>query len=577
MWSNLSFENIEWFTVVVLTAILLWGIFVWKSWNGRADKRFYLNSFMGFVAVLCLSLLVLRPTYLQKVKGEAVLLTDGYQKETLDSIKRTNRKISVLDYTPGMNLSSSLDSIDRLLITGYGVRDYDLWQFKQSSVSFLPEDVSDGILQLKYDQEVMVGDELTVEGLFKNPIPQSKLILHGPGGNPLDSIVFLNKEEQGFTLKTNLKASGKFLFFLQEKDSSDTVYNTEPLPVVVKTKAPLKILMVNEFPSFETKYLKNFLSEEGHRVIAKTKLTKQKYKFEYFNTESQPIYSLNSDNLASFDLVIFDDLSLNMLSNSERTVLTEAIQQNGLGVFVQQTENRFQSKNNLGAFEIQPDTENTLKVGVVAEPLLEKYPVSFPATGLMEMAIGNYGNSKRLGLGQIGTTSLKNTYELLLDGKQAEYKEIWTSLINGLRKQTQNMGAFRSEYNWAFVNEPYDFSFFTSEENPAVVLDNHYRVPLLKNTIVADEWQGTVYPKEKGWHELVSDLDTTVSKNFYVMEEGNWSSLTSQNTLKRNKRFFDTSFTDYKEKYLPYRIPPIWFFLIFLSAMAYLWLVPKLR
>ena len=423
----------------------------------------------------------------------------------------------------------------------------------------------------------MVGDELTVEGVFKNPIPQSKLILHGPGGTALDSIVFFNKEEEGFTLKTNLKASGKFLFFLQEKDSSDTVYNTEPLPVVVKTKAPLKILMVNEFPSFETKYLKNFLSEEGHRVIVKTKLTKQKYKYEYFNTESQPIYSLNSDNLASFDLVIFDDLSLNMLGNSERTVLTEAIQQNGLGVFVQQTGNRFQSKIGTWELEVQPDEVTTIKVAVGTMPMLEKYQIAFSAMGLRGMAIGNYGYSKQVGLGSIGTTSIKNTYQLLLDGKDDEYKEIWTSLINGLRKQTQNMGAFRSESNWAFVNEPYDFSFFTSEENPIVYLGNQYRVPLLKNTVVHEEWQGRVYPREKGWHELVSDLDTTVSKNFYVMEEGNWSSLTSQNILKRNKRFFDTSFTDYKEKYLPYRIPPIWFFLIFLLAMGYVWLEPKLK
>jgi hypothetical protein len=244
---------------------------------------------------------------------------------------------------------------------------------------------------------------------------------------------------------------------------------------------------------------------------------------------------------------------------------------------VQQTGNRFQSKNKLGAFEIQPDTENTLKVAVGTEPLLEKYPVRFPATGLTEMAIGNYGYSKRLGQGQIGTTSLKNTYELLLDGKQSEYKQIWTSLINGLRKQTRNTGAFRSESNWAFIDEPYDFSFFTTEANPVITLGNQYRVPLLKNTVVHEEWQGRVYPRKKGWHELASELDSTTSQNFYVMEAGNWSSLTAQNTLKRNKRFFDSPVTDQKEKFLPQSIPAIWFFMGFLLSMGFLWLLPKIK
>jgi hypothetical protein len=476
-----------------------------------------------------------------------------------------------------MDLSSKLDSIDRLLIVGHGVRDYDLWQFKQSSVSFIPEAVFEGIVQLKYNQKAVLGDDLSVQGTFKNPTPQSRLVLQGPGGRALDSLVFPNNDDHRFSLKTNLKASGKFLFSLQTKGSSGTVTKIEPLPVLVDAKTPLTILMVNEFPSFETKYLKNFLSEEGHRVIVKTKLTKQRYKYEYFNTERQPMYSLNSENLVALDLIVFDDASLNTISNSERAVLTEAIYQNGLGVFVQQTGNRFQAKTKLGAFETQPDTENTLKVAVGTEPLLEKYPVRFPATGLTEMAIGNYGYSKRLGQGQIGTTSLKNTYELLLDGKQAEYKEIWTSLINGLRKEARNTGAFRAGSNWAFVDEPYDFLFFALEENPVVTLGNQYRVPLLKNTVVQDEWKGRVYPKEKGWHELASELDSEAPQNFYVMEAGNWNSLTAQNTQKRNKRFFDSTVTDQKEKFLPQSIPDLWFFMGFLLSMGFLWLLPKIK
>lgn len=576
MLSNLSFENNEWFTVVVLTALLLWGIFVWKTWNGRADKRFYLNGFVGFVAVLCLSLLFLRPTLLQKAKGEAILLTKGYQKETLDSLKRTNRRISVLDYGPGMDLSPTLDSMDHIFILGHGVREYDLWQFTRGHISFIPSEVSEGIVRLNYNQRAKVGDDLMVEGIYKNQDPQTKLILKGPGGDALDSVIVSGTGNQRFQLKTNLKARGKFLYHVRSNDLADTT-KTNPLPVYVDGNTPLNILIINEFPSFETKYLKNFLSQEGHRVIVKTKLTKQKYKFEYFNLDRLPIYSLNRDNLASIDLIVFDDRSLNNLSNTEQAVLSESINTEGLGLFVQQTGNRFQPKNGVGDFDVLPVEENTLKIEAGTKPLLEKYQVDFTSTGLTAMRIGNYGYSKQFGHGRIGTTILKNTYQLVLDGKHTEYKEIWTSMINGVRKLSRKMSMFRSDFNWAFVNEPYEFSLFTSEENPNVGFGNQYQVPLIKNPVVFEEWQGTVYPKNKGWHQLVPQWDSILTQNFYVMDEGRWNALINQNTLKLNKRFFNSAVSSYQNKFLPQRIPSIWFFVVFLSAMAYLWLVPKLR
>lgn len=577
MISDLSFENKELLLAVVLTGLALFVIFIWKSWNGKKDRRFLFQTLLGFIALLSLAMLTLKPTYLKKVTGEAVLLTDGYNKETLDSIKKRNRKVSILDYKPGMDLTRTLDSIKRFLIIGYGVRDYDLWQFKKGQVTFLPEEISDGIVQLKYNQMAMLGEDLKVQGIYKAPTLNGKLVLLGPGGNALDSIIFSSNKNHPFTLKANLKASGRFQYALQVKDSTDAIYNTDPLPVIVVSNPSLRILMVNEFPSFETKYLKNFLSEEGHQVIIKTKLTKQKYKFEYFNTERQPINSLNTENLSALDLIVFDDRSLNSLSNLEKTILSGAINKNGLGVFVQQTGNRFQSKNTLGEFETQPNSENTIRVAVSSEPLLEKYPILFDAKELTGLKIGNYGYYKLLGQGRIGATSLKNTYQLLLDGKDAEYKEIWTTLINGIRKQTESTGAFRLETNWTFVNEPYDFSYFTTVGNPVVSLENHYRVPLIKSSVISDKWHGRVYPKAKGWHKLVSELDSLHTQNFYVFEEGNWNSLFNQNTLKNNKRYFDAAVFEEKEKLLPQGIPLSWFFIVFLFSMGLLWLQPKLK
>lgn len=576
MWSNLSLENKEWILAVFLTGLVLWGLFIWKEWNGKAGKRFYINTAVAFVAVLFLSLLVLKPSYLRKVKGETVLLTEGFQRETLDSLQRVNRGVSVLEYTPGMDLTATLDSIDHLYLLGHGVRSFDFWQFKEDRVSFLPSEIPKGIVRLKYNQKLKTGSDLIVEGVYRNNTSQDKLVLQGPGEVPLDSFV-PDLNVSGFSLKTNLKVSGKFLYYLQIKDSLDKVINREPLPVEVSAGRPLKILMVNEFPSFETKYLKNYLSEEGHQVIAKTKLTKQKYKFEYFNTERVAIYALNEENLKQFDLIVFDTISLQNLTKSERSFLQTAVYQYGLGVFVQQTGTLFQGNTILGQFESVSDNQNSIRLNIGTYPTLEKYPVRFQSEGIMALPIGDYGYSRQFGQGRIGTTHLKDTYQLLLGGKESDYKELWSSLVNGIRKRSKNSTIFRGDTPWAFVNEPYNFSFFTAEEKPNIRLENQYRVPLIKNSVVRDEWQGTVYPKITGWHQLSSALDSVTSFNFYTMQTGSWSPLMNNNILKLNKRYFSGRGSNMADKFLTQIIDPIWFFIGFLLGMGYLWLEPKLR
>lgn len=576
MWNSFDFDYKEGWLLVVFTALLLWAVFIFKEWKGKADNRFYINLVLGLVAILCFSILVLRPTYLQKVKGEAILLTEGYQKEILDSIKRTNRRISSIEYIPGMDLSARLDSIDRLLILGHGVREFDLWQFKEDKVSFLPTEISNGIVRLKYNRKANLGSDLIVEGDHKSNVSQMKLVLLGPGGLPLDSLIS-KIDSTRFKLRTNLKVPGNFLYHLQVRDSTGSVVNMEPLPVEVSANKPLKILVINEFPFFETKYLKNFLSEEGHEVIVKTKLTKQKYKFEYFNTARGAVYSLNKDNLQTFDLIIFDDLSLKYLSRSEQRFLAEEVTNNGLGVFVQQTGNQFQAKNLLGEFKIVPDNQTSLQLPIRSIPVLDKYPVLFDNDDLLEIPIDNYGNSKQVGRGSIGSTILKDTYQLLLDGKELEYKEIWSSLINGIRKRADNSEMFHGDSYWAFVNEPFNFSFFTSNKNSNVFYENEYRVPLIRNSIISDEWEGTVYPRKAGWHKLTSESDSAPTFNFYAMKEGSWNTLTNKNTLELNKRYFKDGSTQYQEKLLPQRMNPIWFFVVFLITTGYLWLEPKLR
>ena len=64
------------------------------------------------------------------------------------------------------------------------------------------------------------------------------------------------------------------------------------------------------------KYLKNYLAESGHKVLAQSRLTKDRYKYEYFNMSNKSNVGFTQEQLKPYDLLIIDGQSLNLLSSS---------------------------------------------------------------------------------------------------------------------------------------------------------------------------------------------------------------------------------------------------------------------
>ena len=71
-------QNILW--PVVLIALLLLMVFVWKEWEQRNEKRFRVKSVLSLMAVASLAMIILRPaTFQEETKGKAIILTKGYR------------------------------------------------------------------------------------------------------------------------------------------------------------------------------------------------------------------------------------------------------------------------------------------------------------------------------------------------------------------------------------------------------------------------------------------------------------------------------------------------------------------
>lgn len=579
MIDSFEFLNDHWILPVVLAAIFLFLVFLWKEWTQSGRQNFFLKSGLALIALTSLALMALNPAFPnERNGGNFVLLTEGYSEDQLDSIEQENGKIKVLKYSPDQLIPKEIESAKKIFLLGNGIKDYDLWQFEKAPVEFWGEEEINGISRIKFLKEHRVGDSLELEGVYSNAEEGKKLFLQSPGGAALDSVSMSSIKEQKFRLKVDLTVAGKFLYSLVEKDSLGKVLRTEPVPIAVFEKENLKILVLNNFPTFETKYLKNFLAEEGHKLVVKSQITKGRFKYEYFNTQEIPVGNLSEEVLKDFDLFIIDAISLRNLSGLELQALKKSIQNQGLGLFIQADELYFRSDGEFNIFNFSGLPGKDVNPSEFPGINFKRFSYQFENNFLLQ-PVHRFNNNilsayRRTGEGRVGTTIFTDTWELILDGKNEVYRDLWTKLVENISKRKNKLVDWQPESKFAFKGEPFDFQVETSIPEPGIQSANGSMIPLMQDVNFPSRWNGRIWAREIGWNSL--SLDTLGTFDFYVNDPLDWQTISAANTIKANKEFFSREFNN-RNVIQPLKpISPFWFFGLFLICMGGLWLEPKL-
>ncbi len=579
MIENLDFIHQKWLWTVIIGGIIIWLFIVILAWFSGKKSRFLVKTLAAFFAITSLVLIIIKPAITKEQNvATGILLTPGYEKSVVDSLQNVVENAVILNYNPKVNLSKFLDSLNTVRILGNGIKNYDFWQFKGISTTFLPGKLPQGIIKLNYNNQPVVGDNLEIMGLFNNSKKGHQLVLQDPGGAGLDSTV-VDKKRFNFRLVTPLKLTGKFVYKLVEKDSLGNKLNENFLPVQIKPSKTFNILIINDFPTFETKYLKDYLAEMGHEVLIRSKLTKDRYKFEYFNRKQVALYSLSQAALESFDLLIIDSQSLKILSNSARNGLKEAIDQDGLGVFVQGNNAFFTEARDLTSLKFKSDQNTTVRLDQFPSIALTKNSFVFeksfglePVQNSKDNIISGY---RRTGNGRVGTTVLEKTYELLLDGKRDVYTRLWTELLSPLGKKEISATRWSSQNGVIYKDEPFTFHIYTNLTEPAVETEAGNRIALKQDLELPENWEGRTYPQRQGWNHLSLAQDSTQVFNYFVDDSLHWKSLSGYATMAENKRFFNMENVSNSRKISLEPIDLWWFFAVFLVCMGFLWLEPK--
>lgn len=530
---------------------------------------------------MMLALMVLRPlAWENQVKGVGVILTQNYRERQLDSLRGLYKNLHLIAYEmDGLN-QKQMGSITTAYILGDGVAPYDFWQLDDVRTTYLPGDVLSGIKRIQYDSKVTLGDSLVVRGLYEKPLKGTQIVLEDSGGNGLDSLAIAKQEELIFEMGSTPKAAGTFVYTLVTKDSLGEVVTADPLPVKVNPSRVLKVVILNRFPTFETKYLKNFLAENGHEVLVRSQITKDTYKFENFNRSQATLYGLTTRNLADFDLVILDGSSYATLSSSSRRALQDAVDTQGVGVFIQLDEATLRDGEVFG-FRFKRNEEKEIRL-----PQWPKVKVSVGSVlfaedtrlqPILEAENTLLSAYEQRGFGRVSTSTIVESYPLVLEGNLEQYAYIWSRILSAVSQKDIPIVRWETEDDMATPDVPFHFSLRTSMSQPTVIDAFGQRVALQQNVSLLDEWSGTIYPQKAGWETLKLAKDTTAVLRYYVAPPTSWQGVKAYNWGKQNRRHFQDSSTTSEMTKVQRPVLRLWFFIVFVFAVGLLWLFPRLE
>jgi hypothetical protein len=553
---------IEWNYIVIGLSFLLLVFLLFKEIKRQNKARLSLRIVASLFAVICLACIAL-PVRYHKVKtidaaNEAILLTDGFDRDSLEHFLRSKEKVlpvftldekmvSAKKYKASLVTDQDFftEDINKVHVFGYGLEKGELESLNKKEIVFHPSKIKTGITSINWQPKIKSGEKLFVQGRFNNAFSSKKIVLTG-FGIALDSAIIPANKNHNFELTTIPKHTGRTVYSLSVIDKKDTIQK-EPVPVQVEQGESLKILILASSPDFENKFLKNWLAQKGYEVAVRTAISKNKFDKDYVNT---PIINLNritSSLLDKFDIIIADAAELASISRQELATLQSYIIQKSKGLIIK-TEtassrsafytNRFPLAT--GNLNGQPITVNLIDSSFKLSPLVMESPVvirnqngTLPLVSDKQNRV--FVSSSLYGTGKMVISTLPNTFSWALSGKQVDYGNFWSELLNNAAGKKIEEESWGTSPFLPRINKPITILLRTNNnglpqgqvDGTTVYLKNNHNLPF--------EWSGSFWPSKEGWQTGIQMNGDTYY--WYAYGNNDWKTVEAFDKLQMKEQY----------------------------------------
>jgi hypothetical protein len=589
----------NWNNLVVIVCVMVAALAVWKEYVRINKAHLILRVLAVLIAVIALACIALPLTYRvnapQQNIHEAVLLTPGFNADSLN--KYNNSRLFTLDKTiknDKVKLLSSISeltadsTLTQLRILGDGLNKDQLQQLNHLPVIFKPEEFKQGITAISWNEKLKAGDELNIQGSFKNTsAKKAKLLLKGLSTS-LDSVTVEPGSTAAFYLKSIPKISGRAVFNLLAIAGADTL-EKESLPLQIEPAKPLNVLMLTSSPDFESRFLKNWLSENGYAVAVRSMISKDKFSTEFINLPRFSFDHLSARIINKFDVLIGDLAVLKSLKGQEAAALKSEVTQRGLGIIIKadstmRSDSWLQSNFPAGRLQGKDTlpssiyiTGNDQKLAKLSNSLVD---IKFQ-TGTQPLINDEHGHllasNILAGNGKLVFTTLNSTFNWMLSGNKNDYAALWSVMIN---KAARKIPATE---NWAVltavpsVASPVNLQLQGAASTVSII--GVANISPQQNPMLPFENKYIYWPQSAGWQSIKQNNGSL--NWWYVYPHNEWKGLRALQKQADTKNYIEkdiivNNVTKQIQKNVRNTVPKIYFYVLLLLTCAFLWAEAKI-
>jgi hypothetical protein len=590
----------NWTLSVIIFCIILLLFFGWQESNRTDRRRLGWRLLAIVLALASLACLALPLTYNGQIpvaeRSTGILLTNGFNKDSIPANAPvfTTDKALLKDYYKAtligsvQELTNRKPALKQIKLLGYGLSEEELQQLSGLPISYTPPPAPAGLQAISWPGKLKTGETLNIQGKFKNTEDRAvKLVLIGLN-TALDSVNVVAGKTIEFQLTTLPKPTGRVVYQLLSISGKDTLA-AESIPVEIEPAQPVKVLLLSASPNFESRFLKNWLGENGYAVASRATISQNKAGEEYFNMAKIGLQHITPSVLNKFDLVVGDLSALKSLTAAEGNALRQQVTQKGLGVII-----RADSSDKAASWLQRDFPVNTVAVKEqLSIPLILQSRKAKTAPLNIDPSYIGYRNNTQIlvtdaqnhelavtaltGAGKLVFTTLNHTYTWLLGGNKQDYAGLWSLLINQSARKLLPVQTWKTASAFPTVNEPVRL-MLQSSVAPSAININGQKVSPVQDPNVPYELQSTYWPQKTGWQQV--NMSNSAPNWWYAYAKQEWTSLKNaektSNTLKfvRNQ-LQKSAVTKQIQQTVKIEVPKILFYLILLASCTFLWVERK--
>lgn len=596
---------LPWMIAIPVVLLLLW-----LAWRRPNRRRLAWRLLASTLAGISLVLLLFPPSYQRALDpGAAILLTEGYQADSLEALlKKLEPQPQVYTYQTTARRAEPITDlytfrqehpqVQTVHVLGHGLEEAQLQAL--DDIHLIPHLAAPpaGIGSLTWPETVTLGETVTVAGQYNQSTAEATRLYLQAAGKAQDSVEIKESGSHAFQLRFTPKQEGRQVYTLAVRTAGrmDTIGS---VPVQVQSPRKLGVLLVSSFPIFEFKFLKNHLGQLQHKVALRSTVSKGLYQSEWLNMPQTDLGRITPKLLQQFDVVITEPQALQELSSTERNTLQRAVTEDGLGILTiagEQPANRstafftnFQSRR-LSQQDSRTARASWTDGTTAAIPALPYTLVSSEAvTGLIEEQGKNLlAAGRSAGWGTVAMSVVPQTFSWQLEGKESTYASYWAHLLSSVAKREPK------DKFWQLKSPQFpqplqpvmlsltDYTLRASAALPvatvrAIADTTRTGIALQQHMHQPEVYEGTFWPRRTGWH-VVESLGMAP---FYFLVQD--SSAWPQQAILA-KREATLQFASQQQgiemaqatAYAAEQVPVIWFFLLFVLSSGFLWLEEKL-